>query len=167
MRSLVLAGLVASLLVRSAHADDGDRWDGATLGVQASGGVGGALLGGIGLGVTGMLIGYSVAGRSDWGPPLVGGAAGVVVGAVTGLAIGVQLSGDAREGTGRWYGTLGGAVVGTGAVVALAIATERSRGFFAPKAAAFVLLVVGTTIVGYHLSADASAPMAVPLTMRF
>ena len=167
MRSLVVAGLVASLLARSASADDGDRWDSATLGAQASAGTGGAIIGGVGLGLTGLLIGYSVAGRGDWGPPLVGGAAGVVLGAFTGLVLGVQLTGDARDGTGHWYGTLGGAVVGTAAVVGLGLATESQRGFVYTKAAGFLLIVIGTTLVGYHLSADAHASTAVPLTLRF
>lgn len=167
MRSLVLAGLVASLLVRSASADDGDRWDGATLGVQTGVGVGGAVIGGVGLGATGLLIGYAVADRSNWGPPLAGAAGGFVLGAFVGLVVGVQLGGDAREGTGHWYGTLGGAAVGTAAVVGLALATERQRGYEKTKAAGFFLLVVGTTLVGYHLSADAHASTGVPLTLRF
>lgn len=168
MRSLVVAGLVASLLAGSADADNGDRWDGATIGVQLGGGVSGAVLGGVGVGVTGLLIGYAAAGRNDWGPPLVGGAFGLIAGAAAGMVIGVQLAGDARDGTGRWWGTLGGAVVGTGGSVAIALATDNgARGLFAQKAAGFILLTLGLTIVGYHATADGSAPMAVPLTLRF
>jgi len=167
VRSLVLVGLVASFLVPPAHADDGDRWDGTTMVVQAGGGIAGGLVGGAGFGFAGMLLGSSLGRSGDWGAPLAGGAIGVVVGGITGVVIGVQLTGDARDGTGRWWGTLGGAAVGTGAAVALAWATERARGFHAAKAAAFVTLILGTSIVGYHLSGEAHAPMAVPLTLRF
>lgn len=167
MRSLVVVGLVASFLGRPAHADDGDRWDGTTMVVQAGGGIAGGLLGGAGLGLTGALLGSALGRSGDWGAPLAGGAIGVVLGGLTGVIVGVQLTGDARDGTGRWWGTLGGAAVGTGGVVALAWATERARGFHVPKAAAFVVLILGTSIVGYHLSGEAHAPMAVPLTLRF
>lgn len=167
MRSLLVAGLVASLLVRSAHADDGDRWDATTIAVQVGGGVGAGVLGGAVLGLTGVLVGSAVARGGNWGPPLVGGVVGVVLGGLTGIVVGIQLSGDARDGTGRWWGTAGGAVVGTGAVVALGIATENARGFAIPKAVAFVVIVLGTSIAGYHLSGEDHPPIAAPLTLRF
>ncbi len=167
MRSLVVAGLVALALARPASADDGDRWDLATVGVQLGGGVSGAAIGGVGLGLTGLVIGYAAANRGDWGPPIAGGALGFVAGAFTGMVIGVQLTGDAREGTGRWWGTLGGAAVGTGGCIALLLATESTRGLVAHKAAGFILISLGMTVVGYHVTADGSAPMTVPLTLRF
>jgi hypothetical protein len=167
VRLLVVAGLVASLLARPAAADDGDRFDLTTVGVQLGGGVSGAAIGGIGLGLIGLGVGAGIANRGDWGPPVAGGALGLVVGAFTGMVVGVQLTGDARDGTGRWWGTLAGAVVGTGGCVAIGLATEKARGLFVEKAAGFILLSVGMTVVGYHVSADGSAPMAVPLTLRF
>jgi hypothetical protein len=167
VRLLVVAGLVASLLARPAAADDGERWDLTTVGVQLGGGVSGAVIGGVGLGLTGLAIGYAAAGRGNWGPPIVGGAMGLFAGAFAGMVIGVQLSGDGRDGTGHWWGTLGGAVVGTGGSIALVLATESTRGLVAQKAAGFILLSLGLTVVGYHVSADGSAPMAVPLTLRF
>ncbi len=167
MRALLVAGLVASLLVRSAHADDGDRWDPTTIAVQVGGGVGAGVLGGAVLGLTGVLVGSAVANRGNWGPPLAVGVIGVVLGGFTGIVVGIQLTGDGRDGTGRWWGTAGGAVVGTGAVVALALATEKVRGYEISKAVAGLVLIVGTSIVGYHLSGEDHAPTAVPLTLRF
>ncbi len=167
MRSLVVAGLVASMLARPAVADDGERWDLTTVGVQLGGGVAGVAIGGVSLGLTGLVIGSAVANRGDWGPPIAGGALGLVAGAFTGMVIGVQLTGDGRDGTGRWWGTLAGAVVGAGGCVAIGLATEQARGLVVTKAAGFILLSVGMTVVGYHVSADGSAPMAVPLTLRF
>ena len=43
----------------------------------------------------------------------------------------------------------------------------RSLVLVAHKAAGFILISLGLTVVGYHVSADGSAPMAVPLTLRF
>jgi hypothetical protein len=168
VRTLLLAGLVASLLVRPAAANNGDRWEPATLFVQAGGGVAGVVIGGGTVGLGGLLLGSALGRKGDWGAPLAGAVVGVVVGGFSGLVIGVQLTGDAREGTGRWWATAGGAAVGTGAVVALALATEQKRGFNGIKAAGFVTLILGSTIVAYHLSSDAHAPpMAVPLTLHF
>lgn len=167
MRLLVLVGLVACLLARPASADNGDRWDLTTMGVQLGGGISGAAIGGVGVGLTGLAIGYAASGRGNWGPPIAAGALGFVAGAFTGMVIGVQLTGDARDGTGRWWGTLGGAAVGTGGCVALLVATESTRGLVPHKAAGFILVSLAMTVVGYHVSADGSAPMAVPLTLRF
>ena len=166
MRSLVVVALVASVVARPAAADNGDRWDPATVGLQFGGGVAGAAVGGIGLGLTGLAIGYAAPG-SRRGPALAGGALGLFVGAFAGMVVGVQLSGDARDGTGRWWGTLGGAVVGTGGWIAVVVATRTMRTPADHEVAGFILLSVGLTIVGYHISADDSAPMAVPLTLRF
>lgn len=167
MRSLFVAGLVASLLVRSAHADDGDRWDATTIGLQVGGGVAGGVVGGGVLGLTGVLVGSAIANKGDWGPPLAAGVIGVVLGGFTGIVVGIQLTGDGQDGTGRWWGTAGGAVVGTGAVVALGLATEKARGYVAAKFAAGLFIILGTSIVGYHLSGEDHPPMAVPLTLRF
>ncbi len=167
MRVLVVAALVASLLAGPAAAEDGDRWDPTTVGLQLGGGVAGAAVGGIGLGLTGLAIGYAAAGPSNWGPPIAGGVLGLFVGAFAGMVVGVQLSGDARDGTGRWWGTLGGAVVGTGGCIAVVVATQSTRGLVPHKAAGAILISIGLTVVGYHVSADGNAPMAVPLTLRF
>lgn len=135
--------------------------------VQAGGGVAGGVLGGVAFGAAGLVIGKAVGPRNDWGATLVGGVLGLAVGFVTGVGVGVQLSGDARDGTGRWWGTAAGTLVATGGGIAIALATQSSAGFVKTKAVGFVVLVLATSIVGYHVSADAHAPMAVPLTLRF
>ncbi len=135
--------------------------------VQAGGGLAGGVIGGIGVGLTGALIGKAVGPRGNWGAPLAGGVIGVALGLVGGIPVGVQLTGDARDGTGRGWGTAAGTVLATGTGIAVALATETTGGYIVTKAVGFVVLVLGTSILGYHVSADDHAPMTVPLTLRF
>lgn len=165
-RPLVVLVIVALTVPAVARAEDGERWDATTMALQVGGGLGGGVVGG-GLG---LLIGASIgAGTSkSWGAPLVGGALGGLFGGTAGVILGVQLVGDAKDGTGRWWGTTIGAVAG----VATTLTITGQDGFRrAPKPlviGAAVVLILAPPLVGYHLSADDRAPvMAVPLSWSF
>lgn len=150
----------------AARAADGDPFDGATIGAQVGAGVGGALLGGGAGGLAGALIAGYGARKGDWGRPLVGGLIGAFLGGEAGVIIGVQLVGDSRDGTGRWWATSAGGLAGIavgGLSIYLGVEAKLPTPAIIAIAAAFV---IGGPIVGYHLSADeraAALPRAVPL----
>jgi len=152
-------GIVSSVILlgfaQPAAADEGDPWDERTMAVQTTAGVGGLLAGGALLGGIGLGIGKAVARDDTWSSALVGGAIGVIVGGAGGVFVSVQLTGDAKDGTGWWWGTALGAVVGAGATVGL-LQFRRQI----PTAGLLMMsgaLLVGPPIVGYHLSAEGRA----------
>ena len=164
-RSIALVVGVAVLAPAArAHAADGDPFDGATIGVQLGAGTGGLLLGGGAGGLAGVLIAGYGARKGDWGRPLVGGIVGAFIGGETGLILGVQLVGDSRDGTGRWWGTTGGALGGVvfgGLSIYVGMRAKWPAPVTFAVAATFAL---AGPIVGYHLSAD-GRPAAVPRTV--
>ncbi len=162
MKLLVLVTLCA--LAARAHADDGDRWNGATMALQAGGGLAGLVTGG----AIGGAIGYGLGqgnNRDSWAP-LVATVLGAGIGGVTGLVVGVDLVGNARGSTGHWYGALGGALGGGAIVGALQFFQPTSNAVKKALAVAELVLLVAAPVVGYQLTADAHAdPPAVPLAL--
>ena len=133
-----------------AYADEGDRFDGNTVVLQVAGGTAGAFVGAATLGVVGLGIGQSTARQGDWGPPLAGALAGVIVGGVAGDIIGVQLAGDHRHGTGRWWGSTAGAVVALGVVAAVISPLDRKHPPMWLEVGLVVTTLLAGTIAGYH-----------------
>ena len=149
----------------TARAADGDRWDPKTMALQAGGGLGGLAVGGA-LGIAlGFGLGSAAASPGDWGSPLAGAVIGGGLGGTAGLVLGVQLTGDAEDGTGRWYGTTIGAVGGVALFGTYLYAFRDSR---PPKVATVLVgaaLVLGGPIIGYHLTADAHRAQPAPRLM--
>jgi hypothetical protein len=167
MRTITIVVLVLGLLVRPAIADDGDRWEASTMALQATGGLAGGILGGAGLGFAGFLIGSTVANRGDWGVPLAFGAAGVTVGGMIGITVGVQLVGDSAGATGVWWatglGTLGGVVV-TGALAAKLPLKNLPKPMVVT---AGLLLLLVPPVIAYQASSDGREPIAMPVAFSF
>jgi hypothetical protein len=153
MRCVVMVLLAVAA---PAYADEGDRFDGKTVVLQVAGGTGGALLGGATLGAIGLGIGQASAREGDWGAPLAGALFGVVAGGVAGDIIGVQLAGDHRRGTGRWWGTTAGAVVGLGVLAGVVPALERKHPPMWLEVGIVATTLLAGTIAGYHLTATDS-----------
>lgn len=160
--------VTAVLLASTArvHAAAGDPFDDGTMGAQLGAGAGGLLVGGGVGGLAGALIAGYGAKKGDWGRPLVGALVGAFVGGETGVILGVQLAGDSKDGTGRWWGTSGGALAGV-AFGGLSIYVGMRAKLPAPATFAIAaVFVLAGPIVGYHLSADerqAAVPRTVPL----
>lgn len=167
-----LAAVVGALVLVAgaarARADEGDRFDGGTVGAQAVAGTLGVIVGG-GLGmVAGGLIGYSATKNQtansnnttpnpNWGGPLVGAAVGGIIGGEIGLVYGVQHWGDKNRGTGSLRLTIAGGLVGLGGAFGVGYLAIKAK---LPLPVVGVLagtVLVATPIVFYHLSGDEQA----------
>lgn len=142
MRALALICLAAT----AAHADGGDRWNGATVGIQvglgAAGGFAGAFLG--------AKVAALTTDTDDWGAvwQLGCGAVGAFVGTVAMTTV----AGDLRDSTGHWYGAAAGAAIGTGLFVLEGYLFVDDLPGWALVASGAVL-TLGGAVVGYQLSA--------------
>ena len=163
--------IVALLVPATARADAGDRWDGVMVLGQAGAGIG---LGAIGCGLFGLggaaLFSSGKGARNDWGAGLAGGVLGCGLGTVTGITVGVKLTGDARGGNGTWFPTIGGSVAGA----LLTVVTAPSYIDEVPPyiAGAFMTItLLAPPIVAYHLSTDENNDVekrvTVPLLLGF
>lgn len=161
MRAPIACLVLVLVLVAAApaRADEGDRFDGKTVVLQVAGGTGGALLGAATLGFVGLGIGQSTARQGDWGAPLAGALFGIVAGGVAGDIIGVQLAGDHRAGTGRWWGTTAGAVVGLGVLAGVIPPLERKHPPVWLEVGIVATTLLATTIAGYHITATGESTM--------
>lgn len=144
-RVAVLVGLLGS--TRIARADQGERWDRATVGIQAVSGVVGAT-------VVAMPTFY-LASRSCRGLDCLGAVVPTMVGGVVGTIGGVYGAGRILDGTGSLIGT----TLGTAAGVAGAFAVGALVSAVDPKHDIWYLTtllpIFAGAIVGYHGSAEA------------
>lgn len=154
----VRAAVIACALCaasRSAHADDDDPFDAATVSIQVGGGLlTGAILG-AGCGLIGAGIGQLID-PHNWGVPLAGAVLAGVAGATVGIVIGVDYAGDERGANGTVLGTalgLGGGTIVLGTFQTLA-ARARWRVPTSVNVLVGLVTLVGGPIVGYHLTAD-------------
>ena len=162
--------IVALLVPVTARADAGDRWDGVMILGQSGAGLG---LGAIGCGLFalgGAALFSSGSSKNQWGAELAGGLLGGSLGAISGITVGVKLTGDARGGNGTWTATIGGAV--TGAL--LTVVTARSYIDEVPpyiSGAFMTITLLAPPIVAYHLSTeennDVEKRITVPLLLGF
>lgn len=146
MRAVAITLTLA--IASPALADSGDEYDNATMGLQLAGGIGGAVVGGVALGLA--------CGLPNKGMGAVAGAAVCgTAGAIIGNVLGVTLVGDARDATGGYLGSslgmLGGALIvgGVGTVVGEIAGQDRVP---IPIVLALGTLgIVGGTVIGYQI----------------
>ena len=163
MRRVVALNMLVALAT-SARADDGDRWNGSTMAVQAGAGVLGGVIGaGVG-GLIGVGIGAATTQKSDWGAQLAIAAIGAGIGGTVGIVGGIAFAGDRRGSTGHWWGATIGLVGGLFVLGGLVKATDHLHPPPIAMLAVGTLVLLGCPIVGYQLTADAHAMPIVNLT---
>jgi hypothetical protein len=156
-----LAVLLVVVTSASARAETGEKWDGATMGLQSAAGLGGFAIGG------GLV--YLATSNDkcegwdcyDFSPVLLAG----VVAIGSGVAA-TKLTGDALDGTGSTLGTLAGSGLGLlgGIGGAMLTAKVAPNAPLAANFASFVLPIIAGGVIGYHFSADDNtATMRMPL----
>jgi hypothetical protein len=174
-RAAIVGALILVAGATPVHADEGDRFDGGTVGAQAVAGTLGVIVGGglglIGGGLIGFAAGKNPSGNSSSIPsnfdgPLVGAAIGGIIGGEIGLVYGVQHWGDKHQGTGSLRLTIAGGLVGLGGALGVGYLAIKAK---LPLPVVGVLagtMLVATPIVFYHLSGDehaATTARVVPL----
>jgi hypothetical protein len=140
--------LVLLLASSTAFADSGDKWNGGTVALQAAAGAGGMALGAVGVGSLVDKDCDEPGCMFDFGPVVLAGMAGVAGG-----IIGIQLTGDARDGT----GSVGYTILGTSVGLAIGLGSqyvvpEKTPGWIRLGMAVAPTLAGG--IIGYHSSSD-------------